>query len=184
VPGVGRVKAFADASFALGPNQPSDLVEGEDIIYLLEPIERIEPTVPPVAELGAKPVDDLKRARGESLAKERGEKLLGRAKEIGLQKAAAEAGGPVAGAGGLERRPGPAPRRAGATELRGDPFTLPAEQPLAPRVYGMGGDALVVALKERIPADPGGLPDAKDGLRQTLVQQKQQDAMEAFMNHL
>src|SRR5262249_57391057 len=70
VPGVGRVKAFAGTAFALGPNQPSDLVEGEDIIYLLEPIERIEPTVPPVAELGAKPVDDLKRARREGLAQD------------------------------------------------------------------------------------------------------------------
>ena len=76
------------------------------------------------------------------------------------------------------------PKLSGSTELRADAFTLTAEQPLAPRVYAVGGDGLVVALKERTPADLAGLGEAKDALRQSLVQQKQQDAMQAFMNHL
>src|SRR4029450_5499777 len=90
VPGVGRLKAFNDAAFALGPDEPSDLIEGDDVIYLLEPIERLDPQVPSLAELGGRPAEDAKRARAEALAKERGEKLLARAKEIGLDKAAAE----------------------------------------------------------------------------------------------
>jgi peptidyl-prolyl cis-trans isomerase D len=184
IPGVGKVKAFSDAAFALGPNEPSDLVEGEDVIYLLEPTERLEPTVPPVAELGSRPVDDLKRSRGEALAKEKAEKLLARAKEIGLQKAAAETGVTVEETGNFERQTGTIPKLSASPELRGDSFTLTAEQPLAPRVYAAGGDSLVVALKERTPADLAGLNDAKDSLRQTLLQQKQQDALHAFMNHL
>src|SRR5262249_49541907 len=185
VPRIGRVKAFTDAAFAMGPNQPSDLVESDDVIYyLLEPMERIEPTVPPIAELGSKPVDDLKRTRGEALAKEKAEKLLARAKEVGLQKAAAESGATVEETGTFERRAGAVPKLSGSTEVRADAFTLTADQPLAPRVYTVAGDGIVIALKERIPADLAGLGEAKDSLRQTLIQQKQQDAMQAFMNHL
>ena len=184
VPGVGRLKAFNDAAFALGPDQPSDLIEGDDVFYLLEPIERIEPQVPAVADLGDRPVEDAKRARAEALAKERGEKLLALAKEIGLDKAAAEQQLTVDTTGAFERRAGVVPKLSGAVELRSDVLGLTAERPLAPKVYTVGGDAIVAALKERIPSDPAGLADAKETIRTTLLQQKQQDAMQAFMNHL
>ncbi len=184
VPGVGRVKAFSDAAFALGPDQPSDLIEGDDAIYLLEPIERLEPAVPPVADLGTRPADDLKRSRAGALAKERAEKLLARAKEVGLDKAAAEQQLKVEDTGTFERRAGMVPKLAGAPELRTDAFTLTAEQPLAPKTYGAGGDAVVVALKERITADPAGLAEAKETLRTTLLQQKQQETLQAFIDHL
>jgi peptidyl-prolyl cis-trans isomerase D len=184
VAGVGRLKAFNDAAFALGPDQPSDLIEGDDVVYLLEPIERLEPQVPPVAELGGRPAEDAKRARGEAAARERGEQALARAKEIGLDKAAAEQKLTVEDTGPFERRAGVVPKLAGAAEMRTDAFALTAEQPLGPKVYTVGGDAVVVALKERIAADPAGLAEAKDSLKTTLLQQKQQDALQAFMNHL
>jgi len=184
IPGIGRAKAFADAAFALGPNQPSDLIEADDAVYILEPIERIEPTVPPVAELGQRPIDDAKQARGQALAKEQAEKLLARAKEVGLEKAAAEQGLKVDDTGPFERRAGVVPKLGSAPDLRNDAFTLTAEQPLGTKVYTAGDDTVVMALKERIPADTSGLADAKDQLRTTLRQQKQQDALQAFMNHL
>jgi hypothetical protein len=144
----------------------------------------LDPQVPSVAELGGRPAEDAKRARAEALAKERGEKLLARAKEIGLDEAAAEQQLAVETTGPFERRAGVVPKLADAPELRTDALGLTAEHPLAPRVYGAGGDAVVVALKERIPSDPAGLADAKDAIKTTLLQQKQQEAMQAFMNQL
>ena len=184
IPGVGRVKAFSDAAFALAPNQPSDLIEADDAVYLLEPIERIDPKLPPVAELGTRPVDDAKQARGDALAKEQAEKLLARAKEIGLDKAAAEQGLKVDDTGPFERRAGVVPKLGAAADLRNDAFSLTQDHPLGTKVYAAGNDAVVMALKERIAADPAGLADAKDTLRTTLLQQKQEDAVQAFMNHL
>src|SRR5262245_3462194 len=184
VPGVGRLKAFTDAAFALGPDQPSDLIEGDDVIYLLEPIEHLDPHVPSVAELGDRPVEDARRARSDALAKERGEKLLARAKEIGLDKAAAEQQLPVDTTGPFERRANVVPKLAGAPELRTDALALTTEQPLGPKVYTVGGDAVVVALKDRVRPDPAGLADAKDSIKSSLLQQKQQEAMQAFMDHL
>jgi peptidyl-prolyl cis-trans isomerase D len=184
IPGVGRVKAFSDAAFALGPNQPSDLIEADDAVYLLEPIERIDPRLPTVAELGKRAVDDAKQARGDSLAKEQAEKLLARAKEIGLDKAAAEQGLKVDDTGPFERRAGVVPKLGAAADLRNDAFSLTQDRPLGTKVYTAGSDAVVMALKERIPADPAGLADAKETLRTTLLQQKQEDAVQAFMNDL
>ena len=184
IPGVGRVKAFSDAAFALAPNQPSDLIEADDAVYLLEPIERIDPKLPSVAELGTRPVDDARQARGDALAKEQAEKLLARAKEIGLDKAAAEQGLKVDDTGPFERRAGVVPKLGAAADLRNDAFSLTQDHPLGTKVYAAGNDAVVMALKERIAADPAGLADAKDTLRTTLLQQKQEDAVQAFMNHL
>jgi peptidyl-prolyl cis-trans isomerase D len=185
VPGVGRVKAFNDAAFALQTNEPSDLIETDDAIYLLEPVERLEPQVPPVAELGSRPAEDAKRARAESLAKERAEDLLSRAREVGLQKAAAERNLTVEDTGPFERRAGAPPKLGTVAELRTDAFALTPEKPLGPRVYDANGDAIVVSLRERIPADPAKLDDAtKDTLRTALLQEKQQQVLQAFMNDL
>lgn len=185
VPGVGRVKAFTDAAFALRANEPSDLIETDDAIYLLEPVERLEPQVPPVSELGSRPAEDARRARGEALAKERAEALLTRAREIGLDKAAAEKSLTVETTGAFERRAGVPPKLGTVTDLRSDAFALTSEKPLGPKVYEANGDAVIVALRERSPADLAKLDDAaKDSLRTSLLQQKQQEALQAFMNDM
>jgi peptidyl-prolyl cis-trans isomerase D len=185
VPGVGRVKAFNDAAFALRANEPSDLIETDDAIYLVEPIERLDPQVPPASELGSRPVEDAKRARGEALAKERAEALLARAREVGLDKAAAEQNRPVEDTSAFERRTGVPPKLGTVPALRTDAFALTPEKPLGTQVYVTNGDAVVVSLRERIPADPAKLDDAaKDALRTNLLQEKQQEALQAFMNHM
>jgi hypothetical protein len=69
--------------------------------------------------------------------------------------------------------------------LRTDAFALTPKQPLGVQVYVTNGDAVVVSLRERVPADPAKLDDAtKDSLRTSLLQEKQQEAVEAFMNHM
>src|SRR4029077_20759794 len=144
----------------------------------------IDPKLPSVAELGTRPVDDAKQARGDVLAKEQAEKLLARAKEIGLDKAAAEQGLKVDDTGPFERRAGVVPKLGAAADLRNDAFSLTQDHQLGTKVYAAGNDAVVMALKERIASDPSGLADATDTLRTTLLQQKQEDAVQAFMNHL
>ena len=184
VPGVGHVKAFNDAAFALDPGEPSDLIETDDAIYLLEPIERLEPSVPPLADVRDRVLADVKRARGEEQAKQKAEQLRARAAEVGLEKAATEAGVKVEETGPFERRAGTVPKLAAAADLENDAFTLTKDKPLGPKVYVAGGDAVVVALKDRLPADPAGLADAKSSLRDQMLREKQQLALEQFMSYL
>ncbi|HZP42368.1 MAG TPA: SurA N-terminal domain-containing protein [Candidatus Binatia bacterium] len=187
VPGVGRLAAFADAAFALRTGQVSDLVESdgpEPTIYLLVPFERTEAHVPPLAEVRDRVLADARRARAEETARQRGEALLGRAKEIGLDRAAAEAGVKVEETGPFERRGALPSKLADVPAARTDAFTLDAAAPLAPKVYTAGGDAVVVALRERLPADTTKLAAEKDKLRDSLLQQKRHAVSAAYLGFL
>ena len=184
VPGIGKVKAFGDAAFNLDDNEVSDLIETDDAIYMLVPFERKEPAVPPLAEIRAKAEVGAKRAAGERLAVAEGEKMLARAKEVGLEKAAAESHATVEETGTFDRRTGVVPKIGTAGDLHTDAFALKTESPLAPRVYAASGDAVVVALKTRTPADMGELETARATIRDTLIKQRREAALSSFMNHL
>src|SRR5207249_10876919 len=106
VPGIGRVPAFSEAAFALATGEVSDLIETDDTIYLLTPFEHTEAFSPALEAVRDRVEADVRRERGQALAKERGEALLARAKEVGLEKAAAEAGLTVDTTGFFERRGG------------------------------------------------------------------------------
>jgi len=184
VPGIGMAKSFSDAAFALRVGQPSDLIETEHAVYLLEPIERLEPVVPPLAEIRARVVADLKRDRAEKAARERAERLLARAKEIGLERAASEAQVSLDTTGPFARRSGTVPKLGGSSELFTAAFSLTPERPLGDRVYQVGSDAVVIALLDRQTADPAGLDQAREEIRQTLLRERQQLALDAFMAFL
>ena len=184
IPQVGRVKAFSDEAFNLDENQVSNLIETDDAIYMLVPFDRKEPIVPPLAEIREAVEADAKRAAGERLAKAEAEKLLTLAKEVGLEKAAAEKSAKLDETGTFDRRAGVVPKIGAAAELRTDAFNLTTEAPLGQRVYVAGDDAVVVALKARTPADMKDLATAESGIRDSLLSQRRQAALSSFMSHL
>src|SRR5881628_2229768 len=183
VPDVGRVPGFAESAFALREGEVSDLIEGPDAIYLLTPFAYSEAHAPPLDEVRERVTADARRERGEALARERGEKLLARAREIGLDQAAAESGVQVEETGPFERMDS-MPKIGRVADLTADAFTLAPEAPLAPKVYATGGDAIVVALRAHTPADMAGFEGAKDGLRETLLKQKREAVLTAYLSYL
>jgi len=184
IPGIGRVKVFADTAFALREGEVSDLVATDDAVFLLTPFERTEAHLPPLDEVRDRVTADARRERAEAAAKARGEALLAHAKNVGLEKAAEEAGLKVEETGFFERQ---TPTIAGLPpmpELRTDALTLTPDAPLAPKVFAAGGDTIVAALRERKAADPSGLASAKDGLRDTLLQRKRQAVVRGYLDFL
>ena len=179
------MKDFTEAALALAEGQTSDLIETEQAIYLLTPFARIESHVPALDEIKELVAGAVRRERGQAAAKERGEKILARAKEVGLEQAAAEAG--VEGldeTGPFDRRTEVIPKIGKVPDLRTEAFALTPEAPLAPKVYSVGGDAIVAALRARTPADMSDFGATKDTLRQTLLKQKQRTLLTAYIDYL
>jgi peptidyl-prolyl cis-trans isomerase D len=185
VPGLGPAKEFSESALALREGEVSDLIETEGAIYLLTPFARVEAHLSPLEDVRVRVRDDVRRERGEAAAKAEAEKLLARAREVGLEQAAAAAGmATLEETGPFERRAGAIPKLGTMPDLRTDAFTLSADAPLAPKVYSAGSDAVVATLRERIPPDMSGFAAAKDALRTTLLQQKRQAVVSAYMDHL
>src|SRR3989454_7979038 len=183
VPGVERAPGFAESAFALREGQVSDLIESPDAIYLLAPFAYGEAHAPPLDEVRERVAADARRERGEAAARERREKLLARAREIGLDQAAAEADVRVEETGPFERVDA-IPTLGRLADLTADAFSLTPEAPLAPKVYRTGGDAIVAALRARTPADMAGFEGAKEKLRETLLKQKRDAMLTAYVDYL
>jgi peptidyl-prolyl cis-trans isomerase D len=184
VAGIGRVPEFTETAFSLGDGEVSDLIETTDAVYLLSPFGREDSHVAPLDEVRARVENDLRQSRAEAAAKERAEQILARAKDIGLERAAEEARRKVEVTEPFDRRTPSIPTLGFAPEIHDAAFDLTAEAPLGTKVYAAGGDAAVIMLRERIPADMAGLEAEKDTLRRQMLSQRQTAAFEAFVNFL
>jgi peptidyl-prolyl cis-trans isomerase D len=184
VPGLGPVKAFTETAFALDEGEVSDLVEWGDAIYLLSPFERVEAHTPPLDAVRERVATDARRQRGETAAKDEAEKILARAREIGLAKAAAEAGVAIDQTEPFDRRTPTVPKIGVVAQLGTDALSLTPEAPLAPKVYSAGGDAVVAALRERLAADMAGFEAEKDSLTNSILQQRRASTFSAYVNFL
>jgi len=184
VAGIGRVPEFTETAFGLGDGEVSDLVETADTVYLLSPFGREESHVAPLDEVRARVEGDLRQSRAAAAAKERAEQLLTRAKEIGLDRAAEEAKLRVQETEPFDRRTPSIPPLGFAPEVHDAAFTLTAEAPLGTQVYDVSGDAVVIASRERLPADVAGFAEDKDALRKQLLAQRRDAAFESFVSYL
>ncbi len=183
VPGVGRAPGFVESAFALREGEVSDLIDGPEAIFLLAPFAYSEAHTPPLDEVRERVTADARRERGEAAAKERAEKLLARAREIGLDKAAAEAGVQLEETGPFERVAS-IPKLGRLADLTADAFALTPEAPLAPKVYVSRGDAIVAALRARTATDMAGFEGDKDHLRTTILDQKRRAVLDAYLSYL
>lgn len=182
--GIGRVPGFAEAAFALSDGQVSDLIETEDAVYLLSPFEHVDAHAPTVADVRDRLVADSRHDRGETLARQKAEGLLEKAKADGLTKAAADAKLAVTQTGLFDRRAPAIPTLGPAPDLRTDAFALTPAAPLASKVYNVGGDAVVASLREHKPADMTEFAAAKDALRDSMLQQKRSTLLANYMDFL
>ena len=181
---IGHIPEFTETAFALNDGEVSDLIETSDAVYLLSPFGREESHVAPLDEVRSRVETDLRRSRAEAAAKERAEQVLGRAKEIGLDRAAEEAKRRVEATEPFDRRTPSIPTLGFAPEIHDAAFALTPEAPLGTKAYTVGGDAAVITLRERIPADMAGLDSEKDSLRGQLLAQRRSTAFESFVNFL
>jgi peptidyl-prolyl cis-trans isomerase D len=184
VPELGQAEAFNTAAFALGVGQVSDLIEENDVVYILEPTEQTGPQVPPLDEIRQRVETDARADLAQAKALEKGEALLARAREVGFDEAREEAGYEAKETGFFTRRTRAMPELGVVPGLHDETFRLGMEQPLASEVYTAGRDAIVAVLRGRQEADQTAFAQESAALDEALLQRKRGQVFDEYVNLL
>ncbi len=150
-----------NAAFALDQRGLGPVVTNPDGQVLFRLNKKIPTEVPELNGIR----DQVEKAARTKLANDKAkataEEILAAAKDKGLEAAAQEHGLAVEESGPVERTGGKVGTIGASPELAKQAFDLTKDSPLAPTVYDVGGNSIIVALKERIPADSAGFESQK-----------------------
>ncbi len=186
IPGV---KGFSLANSALVAEKDAvdQVMDPEPPYYLFKVVDKAESTVPPLDDVKAAIAETLKTQKTKEAARTAADEVLASAKTAGTVDAlvaAAKAKGYTVDETGPFIRSNAVPKLAPAP-IQDEVFALTSAAPLGTKAFLATDGAVVVALKERTPADEAGLTDEKkQQLRDQAVARKRQDVLEAYRNTL
>jgi len=183
--GLGFQRELSKAAFATPPGQAGPVTEVGEALVLFRVREKLQSRVPPLADIRDKVETAVRDEQATAKARERAEairKLLAENKTLDevatADKLAVEETGLFTRAGEYVPRIGSSP------ELKKGAFQLSAASPVMPDVIVVGGDAYVVVLKDRQPADMAEFDKKKEQLVKRHLDDQRQAAMTALLNQL
>ncbi|GIW42525.1 MAG: peptidylprolyl isomerase [Candidatus Binatia bacterium] len=179
------VDGFVDRAFATPEGGVGEVLHGEKASYVYRVLEKRPSEIPPFEEVRGEVEKLLREEKARKLAREEAEKILQKALETGdLAAAAREAGREVAETGFFRREDALVPGLGLAPEVRAVAFRLDANRPVAPAVYEVEGDAVVVAWKEKKVPGEEEFESAKEELRSRLETQRKNLVLQEFFDLL
>jgi peptidyl-prolyl cis-trans isomerase D len=186
IPGV-RSTAMVINGLAMEVGAIDQVMDPEPPYYLFKVTEKTPSVIPPLEDVRQTIVDTLTKEKTREAAKTAAEALLTAARTANTADALlaeAKAKGFEVDSTGPFSRNEPIPKLAPAP-IQNEVFALTAKAPLGSGAHFTPDAAVVVALKERIPADESTLTDEKkQSLRDQAVARKRQDVLESYRNSL
>ncbi len=185
IAGLGRQPKIAEAAFAVDKNEVGEIMNLDNGYMIFEVTDRIPSSVPPLADIRDAVTAKLREARAGEAAMARAQELL-----TALQSApdidvlAESEGVEVEESGEVGRFGGYIPNLGNAPDLKTAAFNLSDTNPVAPKAYSVGGDAVVAVLGERVPAKPEELESNKDRLTERLRAQREATVVAEFIQGL
>lgn len=176
-----------NTALALEPDAVDQVMDVEPPYYLFKVKEKVASVIPALDEVRPGIVETLTREKSREAARAAADGVLDGARKAGGVDALlseAKAKGYTVDTTGPFGRGEQIPKLAPAP-VREEVFALTTASPLGSKAFLGADGAVVVALKERIPADESGLTDEKrQSLRDQAVARKRQDVLEAYRNEL
>jgi len=181
--GVPDSMDITEQAFYMPQGEVSEVVPGVDDLYLVEVVEIKDPHQATLDEAysrikrGLKPELQLKKTRDD------GRKWLEQLKKgAGFEGVAQSAGAGAKQTGFFERGAKMVPEIGAADEeLQAIVFGLSAKNPVPDDVYETGGKVYVLKLKGEKPADMSKFDLEKDEVGNALLEKKQQEAFDKFI---
>lgn len=178
-------KPLNDEAFNTEVGEIGEVVTETSGYTIIKVVERIPSGVPPLDQIRAKVEADLRAQKASELARQRGEALLAQLKDKKtIADVAAAANLTVEESREIGRFGGYLPNIGTAPALKDAAFMLTAENPVAPAVYDVNGDAIVVVLGERLPADETRFDSEKAAIAERLRGQAAAAALRTFVDQL
>jgi len=185
IPGLGMRAELSKEAFATEPGEIGEIVTEPDGYSLIAVEERIPSAIPDLAAVRPRVEADLRRRRAAEAAKQRAETLLATLKEQRDIDALAQQAGLTVEESVQIGRFGPyLPNLGNAQDLKDAAFRLTPEAPVAPAVYDVGGDAVLVVLASKVPADENRFESEKAALRDRIAQRAEATAVRHFIDQL
>jgi peptidyl-prolyl cis-trans isomerase D len=157
-----------------------------DRVFVLYRVKEIIPShIPDLAEVRSRAErqlrEELATARAREIAEEARQALL---EGASLEEVGRERGAEVEETGGIRRTGAYIPKIGNAPGLKEKAFSLPQDSPVLPEVVVAGGDAFLVVVKERLPADPDEFVKKRDEIVERHRADQQEAAIVALLNDL
>jgi peptidyl-prolyl cis-trans isomerase D len=185
LPDLGRQPELTNAALSLAIDQVSEPVQAGEAWYLVSPRERVESKIPDFAQIAEDVEKRIRGEKAEQLAKTKADTFLTQAKEKkDLTPVATEAKLQVEETGLFSRQGSYVPKVGNLPDLKKDAFRLTSESPFPVQTYLWSGNAFVVMLKEKLPANTTDFEKQKERLRDELQKRKQATVLENFLNTL
>ena len=178
-------KPLADEAFKTEAGEIGEVVTETSGYTIIKVVERIPSAIPPLAQVRPKVEADLRAKKAAELAHQRGEALLAQLKEKkDLPALAKQEGLTVEESKDIARFGGYLPNIGTAPALKDVVFTLTTENPVAPAVYDVNGDAVLAVLAQRVPPDESRFDSEKAAIRERLRGQEAAAAVRTFVDQL
>lgn len=182
VPGFPAATDLREAAFQTQAGEVGEVVSLDSGYVLFRVSDRKESYVPELTAVREAVESAVRREQATAAAQEQAGKLLQQLKEAKpLAEVAAAEGLEVRQTGPVARQGGYVPEIGNAQDLKTAAFRLTEESRLGPAVYPVNGDAVIIELRERIPADEEKFEEQKAEL---VVQGRQQVEGELFTQFL
>ncbi len=185
VVGLPQLPELVKSVFGLAANQVGPVTQGPGLYVLFRVKEKIPSHVPDFQEIKARVEKALREEKGAARAKERATALRKLAVEKhNLEEAAQAESLKVEETGPFTRTGDYLPKIGSIPGLKKEAFRLTPENPVGSEVPVSGGDAFVVMLKEKVPADMAEFEKKKDELVKRFLEDQREAALQALLDQL
>jgi peptidyl-prolyl cis-trans isomerase D len=182
LPGLGPAPQFMDAVFTAADKSPADLASASQGVAVFQLLEIKPPATPTFEEVRTKIEEEFKNERAQTLLGQKVQELSDRAKaEHDLKRAAKELGASFKSSD-LVAPDGQVPEIGSMSGQASVAFNMKPGDISGP--INSGADAAVLQLTQSQPPSETDFASKRDQLRDSLLQEKQQQRFGLFLSNL
>jgi peptidyl-prolyl cis-trans isomerase D len=186
VGGLPSSKEVREAAFAADAGAVGDIATIDSGYVVFVVTGRKESYIPEFDAVRPQVEKELREKKAEEAARQQADALLTKLKEApgNLEKLAAENKLSVEKTGPFRRVGGYISNVGNVPELKEAAFRLSPENPVAPAVYEVNGDAVLAVLDQRLPADEGEFQAQKETLMEQERRRLEMALVVQFVDYL